>query len=83
MAYEARITDASSLGIALQQARLASGMTQRDLAERLGTTQKYIWSLEQGKDSIAITRLLEALSATGAIITLQIPEGDDAGRDDG
>ncbi|ANJ25478.1 helix-turn-helix domain-containing protein [Agromyces aureus] len=77
MPYQARIDTPQSLGIALQQARMASGMTQRDLAQQLGTTQKYIWELEQGKESVAVTRLFEALRATGATVTVTIPEGDD------
>ena len=49
MAYTGKVTSAESLGRILQQARLLSGLSQRELARRLGTTQKYIWELEAGK----------------------------------
>ncbi|GAA1766874.1 helix-turn-helix domain-containing protein [Agromyces humatus] len=75
MSYKAKIADAAALGVAIQQARLAAGITQRDLAERLGTTQRYVWELEAGKDSKAITRIFEALRETGVTVTLDVPEG--------
>ena len=55
--YRGRVTSPESLGRILQQARLLAGLTQRDLAARLGTTQKYIWELEAGKPSILMDRL--------------------------
>ena len=49
MSYTGKVTSAESLGRILQQARLLSGLSQRELANRLGTTQKYIWELEAGQ----------------------------------
>ena len=56
MAYTGKVTSAESLGRILQQARLLSGLSQRELARRLGTTQKYVWELEAGKPSILMDR---------------------------
>ncbi|MGI8768698.1 MAG: helix-turn-helix domain-containing protein [Propionibacteriaceae bacterium] len=42
MAYTERITSAQSMGRILQQARVLSGLSQRELAKRLGTAQRYI-----------------------------------------
>lgn len=77
MPYRASVKSPAALGLALQQARLASGLSQRDLARRIGTSQRYIWELESGKDSILLKRLLGALRETGAAMTVEVPEGED------
>jgi HTH-type transcriptional regulator/antitoxin HipB len=78
MTYQAHVTTPAALGIALQQARMIKGISQRELADRLGVSQRYIWELESGKDSIMLTRLLAVLKETGATMTLDIPsESDD------
>jgi transcriptional regulator with XRE-family HTH domain len=80
MAYTGKVTSAESLGLFLQQARLLSGLSQRELARRLGTTQKYIWELEAGKPSIVMDRLFAAMRATGMELTATItPPGDSDG----
>jgi len=55
--FTGKVTSAESLGRILQQARLLQGLSQRELAERLGTTQRYIWEIEAGKPSIFVERL--------------------------
>jgi HTH-type transcriptional regulator / antitoxin HipB len=77
MAYTGKVTSAESLGRILQQARLLSGLSQRELANRLGTTQKYIWELEAGKPSILMDRLFTAMRETGMELTATItPQAD-------
>lgn len=72
---KARITGPESLGRVLQQARLVNGLTQRELAARLGTTQRYIWEIESGKPSILLERLFVLMRETGVELTatLQLP----------
>ena len=77
MAYTGKVTSAESLGRILQQARLLAGLTQRDLAQRLGTTQKYIWELESGKPSIVMDRLFAAMRETGMELSATITPEDD------
>jgi HTH-type transcriptional regulator / antitoxin HipB len=72
MAYTGKVTSAESLGRILQQARLLSGLSQREFARRLGTTQKYIWELEAGKPSILMDRLFAAMRETGMELTATI-----------
>ena len=79
MEYRGRVTSPESLGRILQQARLLSGLSQRELASRLGTTQKYIWELEAGKPSIVMTRLFAAMSETGMELTATISPPADNG----
>ncbi|MCK9920504.1 helix-turn-helix domain-containing protein [Frankia sp. AgPm24] len=78
MAYTGKVTSAESLGRILAQARLLSGLSQRELARRLGTTQKYIWELEAGKPSIVMDRLFAAMRATGMELAATITPPDDA-----
>ena len=77
--YTGKVTSPESLGRILQQARLLSGMTKRELAEQLGTTQKYVWELEAGKPSILMDRLFAALKTTGMELTATITPQRDYG----
>lgn len=72
MAITGKVNSAESLGRILQQARLLHGMSQRELAERLGTTQRYIWEIEAGKPSIFMDRLFAAMRETGMELTATI-----------
>jgi HTH-type transcriptional regulator / antitoxin HipB len=79
MAYTGKVTSAESLGRILQQARLLAGLSQRELARRLGTTQKYVWELEAGKPSILMDRLFGAMRETGMELTATITPQDEHG----
>lgn len=79
MAYTGKITSAQSLGRILQQARLLAGLSQRELAQQLGTTQKYVWELEAGKPSILMDRLFAAMQATDMELTATITPRSDRG----
>ncbi|HWK91675.1 MAG TPA: helix-turn-helix transcriptional regulator [Luteimicrobium sp.] len=79
MTYTGKVTSPESLGRILQQARLLAGLSQRELAQRLGTTQKYIWELEAGKPSIVMDRLFAAMRETGMELTATITPEDDRG----
>ncbi len=72
MEYSGKVSSAESLGLMLQQARMVSGLSQRELATRLGTTQRYIWELESGKPSILMDRLFAAMRETGLHLTATI-----------
>jgi len=74
------IVSAESLGRILQQARPLSGMSQRELARRLGITQKYVWELEAGKPSLVMDRLFAAMRETGMALTATITPPDKQGR---
>lgn len=57
-------------GTLLRQSRLAAGMTQTDLAERLGATQSAIAQLERPTANPTVGRLEAALRATGRRLEL-------------
>ncbi|WP_454294986.1 helix-turn-helix domain-containing protein [Salana multivorans] len=77
MEYSARITSSESLGRVLAQARALNGWSQRDLAERLGTSQRYVWEIEAGKPSIFTERLFAYIRETGTTLTATIREPDE------
>ena len=76
MEYTGKVTSPASLGRILQQARLVHGLSQRELADRLGTTQRYVWEIEAGKPSIFMERLFAMMRATGVDLsaTIRAPE---------
>lgn len=77
MEYNGKITGPESLGHMLQQARLLAGLSQRELAERLNTSQRYIWEMETGKPSIFTERLFAMMRATGMSLSATIaPDAD-------
>ncbi|HLT60006.1 MAG TPA: helix-turn-helix transcriptional regulator [Microlunatus sp.] len=76
MAYTGRVSSAESLGRILQQARLLRGLSQRELARRLGTSQRYVWELESGKPSILMDRLFAAMRETGISLTATVDTDD-------
>lgn len=67
-----RITDAKTLGFLLREARQHSGLTQRELAEVLEVSQRYIVELERGKPTKAIERLLSFARETGITLFAEI-----------
>lgn len=69
----AEIDSPEALGMALQQGRLVSGMSQRALAERLGFGQKWLWEMESGKPGILTTRIFAILRATGVRLYAELP----------
>jgi len=53
------------LGLTLQQARLARGLSQMDLATELGVSQRSISEIESGKTTIYLRKLFDLMDATG------------------
>ncbi|TQL02273.1 helix-turn-helix domain-containing protein [Cellulomonas sp. SLBN-39] len=72
MAVRGKVTSPESLGRILQQARLLNGWSQRELAARIGTSQRYIWEIEAGKPSIYTDRLFAVLRETGTELSATI-----------
>ncbi len=79
MEFTGKVTSAESLGRILQQARLLRGLSQRELAERLGTTQRYIWEIEAGKPSIFMERLFAMMREVDVELSATIRAPEDHG----
>ncbi|GAA1887414.1 hypothetical protein GCM10009715_36850 [Paeniglutamicibacter psychrophenolicus] len=67
----AKIHSPADLGMALQQARLATGMSQRELSARTGVTQSAISSLESENYTLYAERLFKLLRECGVTITAE------------
>ena len=57
----------------LREGRESQGMTQRDLAERLGITQRDVYNMESGSPTKYAHRLFQILAATGLTLTVELP----------
>ena len=79
MKITTKIKDSYTLGQIIQQSRLEQGFSQRDLAKKLGVSQRWIWEMEQGKPGILMDRLFNILDSAG--ITL-FAELEAKGRDE-
>ncbi len=65
------------LGGAVREARLASNMTQEDLAERTGLGRSYLAKMESGLSVVLLDRALRALRQLGAEVVVTFPERSD------
>ena len=79
MALKGGVASPQALGRLLQQARLAQGLTQQQVAEELGISQSYVSELESGKTSLALVRIFEIMRLTGMKLGAEIPEGPPPG----
>ena len=76
--HTARLRAPADVRLAVQQARLARGLSQSELAAELGMHQSALSELEGGKSTIYLRRLLELARATG--LELTATWSDDAPR---
>lgn len=67
----ARIVNPRAFGDFLRAARLARGLNQRELAEELGVSQRYIVEIERGKPTKAVDRLFQFMRETGVTLYLE------------
>lgn len=79
MKYRGTVTSVESLGRMVQQGRLLNHLTQRELAARLGISQRYVWEVEAGKPTKHTERLFAMFRATGVTLIAEIeaPDGSD------
>ncbi len=63
-------------GTIIREARKRAGLTQRQLAELLGTTQAVIARWESGQRSPTFQRVLEAVRACGFDLSIRIVNRD-------
>lgn len=65
----AMVSSPADLGRLVRRVRDSHGLTQRQLAERLGTSQRYVHELEAGKPKRADDRYFEILTLLGISLT--------------
>lgn len=76
----ARLRAPADIGLAVQQARLARGMSQSELAAELGILQSAISEIEAGKSTIYLRRLLSIARVTGLELTASWEDDHEPGR---
>lgn len=69
------LEDEFALAEAFIKARAQSGLTQEQLAERMGTRQSYVARLEGGRTLPSLRTLQKFASATGTKLRLQFDAG--------
>ena len=62
----------ASAGTTIKQARQAAGLTQAELAERIGTTQSAVARLESSRSNPRVETLDRAIAATGQELELSL-----------
>ena len=65
-------TQAFCLAATLKEERLRAGLTQEQLAERIGTKKTYISRLENGKAVVLLNTLFQIFDGLGRRISLTI-----------
>jgi transcriptional regulator with XRE-family HTH domain len=66
------MTDISAAARLLQHARILANLTQRDMAERVGTSQSAIAMLERGATNPTIDTLARCAAATGFALSVEL-----------
>jgi transcriptional regulator with XRE-family HTH domain len=68
------IANGEQLRAYLRALRKTRGMTQQDLANRLGVTRPRVWKIEQAPGDVTLTNLLSVLTALGVQLTVHDPQ---------
>lgn len=69
-----RVRSAKDLGLALKHFRTQAGMTQTELAERCGLHRSYLATLENGRVTEVMERLMNLFNELGVHLTLDREE---------
>lgn len=67
------VRTARDVGKLIRAARKAKGWTQARLAGELGSTQKWVSQIENGRPGADLDRVLRALSLLGVILDARLP----------
>lgn len=73
-----RIRTAADLGAFIRERRIKLGMDQNDLAEKAGTSRKWIVEVEQGKPRAEIGLILRTLKTVGVSLDATIDHAQKA-----
>jgi HTH-type transcriptional regulator/antitoxin HipB len=67
-----KIRTAADLGAFIRERRFTLGMDQSDLAEKAGTSRKWIVEVEQGKPRAEVGLVLRTLKALGVSLDIAV-----------
>ena len=65
-----QVRTAKDLGAAIKQARIRRGLTQTELASKLGIDQARISAIEHGATGVAVSSIMRILAALDSMITI-------------
>jgi HTH-type transcriptional regulator/antitoxin HipB len=66
-----RIYSSDSLGAAIRHYRREAGLSQAELAARIGVHRSYLSDLERGKETEQLRRILHLLKELGVRMTVE------------
>jgi len=72
----ARLAAALRVGIAIRDAREAAGVTQTELAARMGVAQSAVSRIEAGRANITVEMLTRIAAALGAPLSVKLGAGE-------
>jgi y4mF family transcriptional regulator len=61
----------SRLGIQLRYRRRALGLTQEEVAELAETTQRFVSTLETGKPTVRLDKVVDVANVLGLVLSLE------------
>jgi HTH-type transcriptional regulator/antitoxin HipB len=67
-----KLYSGEQIGVIIKERRRTLGLTQQDLADMLGCSQRWVWELEQGKESIYLKRLLRLCRELDVKLTAEL-----------
>jgi HTH-type transcriptional regulator / antitoxin HipB len=71
----ARLRTPSDLGLVIQQARLSRGLSQTEVAQSLGISQRSVSEIESGRTTIYARRLFDLMRETGVTLDAEWEDG--------
>lgn len=77
MTIRSVVDSPESLGKLVHRLRTDRGMTQRQLADAVGITQRYLYELEAGMPKRIDSRYFSILSLMGIRLTAEVADDDD------
>ena len=69
-----------TLALAVRRQRQASGLSQKQLGERIGTTQPRVAKIEVGAPDVSLDQLVRAYAAAGGHLEFRPPQTVAAGK---
>lgn len=66
-----RVTTVRDLGALVRTSRRAHGMTQADLAERVGVSREWVVRLEAGHPRLEVQKALDTLAVLGLLLDVE------------
>lgn len=73
--HTAELRSPGDVGLAIQQARLAHGLSQTALADQLGISQRSVSEIESGKPTIYMRKVFDLFRVTGIELTATWDDG--------